>query len=54
MVPGARRQRERVRGPQGLVDGQSDLQQRIEDAIGRAAEHLLSLQAEEGYWLGEL
>src|SRR5207245_4687971 len=54
MVPGTRRQPERLRGPQGSVDGQSDLQPRIEEAIGRAAERLLSLQAEEGYWLGEL
>ena len=54
MVPGARRQPERLSGPQSLVDGQSDLQQRIGEAIGRATERLLSVQAEEGYWLGEL
>jgi len=54
MVPGARRQPERLSGPQSLVDGQSDLQQRIGEAIGRATERLLSMQAEEGYWLGEL
>src|SRR5438874_1876282 len=51
MVPGARRQPERLSGPQSLVDGQSDLQQRIGEAIGRATERLLSMQAEEGYWL---
>src|SRR3989304_3803830 len=28
--------------------------QRVEEAIGRAQEHLLSLQHPEGYWLGEL
>src|SRR5947207_2473705 len=54
MVPGARRQPERLSGPQSLVEGQSDLQQRIGEAIGRATERLLSMQAEEGYWLGEL
>jgi squalene-hopene/tetraprenyl-beta-curcumene cyclase len=29
-------------------------EQGIEDAVERGAQHLLSLQAEEGYWLGEL
>ena len=28
--------------------------QRVAEAIGRAQEHLLSLQHPEGYWLGEL
>ncbi len=27
---------------------------RLEQAIERGADHLLSLQAEQGYWLGEL
>ena len=31
-----------------------DFEQRLQEAVARAAEHLLSLQAAEGYWLGEL
>jgi squalene-hopene/tetraprenyl-beta-curcumene cyclase len=33
---------------------QQDWAQRLPEAIERGAEHLLSLQAKEGYWLGEL
>jgi len=31
-----------------------DLGQRLQDAVTRATEHLLSLQSPEGYWAGEL
>ena len=34
--------------------GAEALRERLEEAIERGASHLLSLQAEEGYWLGEL
>src|SRR6202049_4229133 len=37
--------------PGGKTAGAAD---RLEDAIDRGASHLLSLQAPEGYWLGEL
>jgi len=30
------------------------LQERVSDAVRRSAQHLLSLQAPEGYWVGEL
>ncbi len=30
------------------------LEQRLQDAVERGVRHLLSLQAQEGYWLGEL
>ena len=33
---------------------QQDFARRLEDSIERGANHLLSLQDEEGYWLGEL
>ena len=33
---------------------QQEWAQKLPDAIKRGAEHLLSLQAKEGYWLGEL
>jgi squalene-hopene/tetraprenyl-beta-curcumene cyclase len=33
---------------------QQDWAQKLPDSIERGAEHLLSLQAKEGYWLGEL
>jgi squalene-hopene/tetraprenyl-beta-curcumene cyclase len=33
---------------------QEDFAARLEDSIERGAKHLLSLQYEEGYWLGEL
>ena len=33
---------------------QEDWAQKLPDAIDRGADHLLSLQAQEGYWLGEL
>jgi squalene-hopene/tetraprenyl-beta-curcumene cyclase len=36
----------------GVVDAGLDL--RVQQAIARATEHLLSLQAPEGYWVGEL
>ena len=32
----------------------ASLQERLAQAIERGAQHLLSLQAEEGYWIGEL
>ena len=32
----------------------ASLDQRLEDAIDRGVSHLLSLQSQEGYWLGEL
>ncbi len=37
--------------PRWVADG---LRERLERAIERGANHLLSLQADEGYWLGEL
>ncbi|HET7213693.1 MAG TPA: prenyltransferase/squalene oxidase repeat-containing protein [Terriglobia bacterium] len=36
----------------GAVD--ADLDQRVQRAVARATEHLLSLQSREGYWVGEL
>ena len=36
----------------GTVD--TDLDLRVRQAVARATEHLLSLQAQEGYWVGEL
>src|SRR5580765_1409915 len=33
---------------------QQDWAQKLSDSIERGTEHLLSLQAKEGYWLGEL
>src|SRR6476646_2693885 len=33
---------------------QQDWAQKLPETIERGAEHLLSLQAQEGYWLGEL
>ncbi|HEV2246144.1 MAG TPA: squalene--hopene cyclase, partial [Terriglobia bacterium] len=40
----------------GVAVGALDagLDQRVERAIARASEHLLSLQSPEGYWVGEL
>ena len=42
----------RNEGAVGAVDADLDL--RVQQAVERAAEHLLSLQAPEGYWVGEL
>jgi hypothetical protein len=33
---------------------QQELAQKLPESIERGAEHLLSLQDKEGYWLGEL
>ncbi|MDQ1410596.1 MAG: hypothetical protein QOJ41_2331, partial [Acidobacteriaceae bacterium] len=33
---------------------QQNWAERLESSIERGANHLLSLQTEEGYWLGEL
>jgi squalene-hopene/tetraprenyl-beta-curcumene cyclase len=43
-----------IQPQQTRVDARPDLEQRLQDAVNRAAEYLLSLQAAEGYWLGEL
>jgi squalene-hopene/tetraprenyl-beta-curcumene cyclase len=48
-APSARTQR-----PVPLAWDAEGLAERLEQAIERGANHLLSLQAEEGYWLGEL
>jgi squalene-hopene/tetraprenyl-beta-curcumene cyclase len=54
MLPGTRSQPEMSRGEESLAYARTDLQRRLEEAIERAVRHLLSLQAEAGFWLGEL
>lgn len=39
---------------QGLPASSAVLTERLAEAIDRGVNHLLSLQAQEGYWLGEL
>jgi squalene-hopene/tetraprenyl-beta-curcumene cyclase len=54
MALGARIQPE-IRTPEGsAVDNPPDFQRHVQKAIQAGTEHLLSLQAQEGYWLGEL
>jgi len=40
-------------GP-GTVEREIPLEERLRDAVERGADYLLSLQAQEGYWVGEL
>jgi hypothetical protein len=54
MPPGVKRQPEVSVLERNLADTQLSIEQRLEQAIQRGAHHLLSLQADEGYWLGEL
>lgn len=45
----------RERGlPGGFGPGLAGLEERLQEAIEKGVSHLLSLQAREGYWLGEL
>src|SRR3989337_2644533 len=41
-------------GGQGTAPARSTIAERLSEAIDRGVAHLLSLQAQEGYWLGEL
>jgi squalene-hopene/tetraprenyl-beta-curcumene cyclase len=54
MLTGARKQAEMPRTGAASADTQPKLRERVGEAVRRAAVHLLSSQAEEGYWLGEL
>jgi len=42
------------RQPQSPTTASPVFAERLAEAIDRGAAHLLSLQAQEGYWLGEL
>ena len=54
MPPGVKQQPEVSVLARNLADAQLSIEQRLHQAIQRGAHHLLSLQADEGYWLGEL
>ena len=54
MAPAPRSRPEMPSDRQSPVESQPDLQERLENAVRAGADHLLSLQAQEGYWLGEL
>ena len=42
------------RGEQRLTYAEVRFDENLQEVIQRAADHLLSLQAPEGYWVGEL
>ncbi len=53
MASGAKIEFQPTRG-QSLREIVSTLDERLPDAIERSVDHLLSLQAQDGYWVGEL
>src|SRR6476620_4038382 len=54
MPPGAKRQPDTSIATETMMGPRSGIEQQLGHAILRGAQHLLSLQADEGYWLGEL
>jgi squalene-hopene/tetraprenyl-beta-curcumene cyclase len=54
MASAPRTQPKKPSDGQSPIDRRADLQQRLRNAVRAGTEHLLSLQAQEGYWLGEL
>ncbi len=54
MALGTRVQFEQLRRPSGPLVSSPALSERLSEAIDRGVNYLLSLQATEGYWVGEL
>jgi len=54
MATGTRVDWESERGQYAPATASPTLEQRLAQAIERGAQHLLSLQASAGYWVGEL
>lgn len=54
MASGAKVEFEPLRGASPRPAEWDRLEEKIQDAVERGVSHLLSLQANEGYWLGEL